>query len=123
MSIPGSEHQINAFLNGKSEHTLTLYHYFIDKFSTIGDITVEPTKTMIGISNSQKRIAWVTQLGRNFIHVVFPFKHEYADNLCFQKVGWVPGQSQCNHHLRMLSKEDLNEEVLTFMQMAYNGEP
>jgi hypothetical protein len=122
MSTPGDEHRINAFLTGKSEQTLALYHCFIDRFSELGDIVIEPTKTMIGISNSHKRIAWVTQLGRNFIHVVFPFKHEYADNLCFKKVGWVPGQNQCNHHFRMLSIDDLNEEVLGFMRIAYNGE-
>jgi hypothetical protein len=77
---------------------------------------------MIGISNSHKRIAWVTQLGKNFIHIVFPFKQAYEDNLCFQKVGQVPGHNQFNHHFRMLSVDDLNEEVLQFMQMAYNEE-
>jgi hypothetical protein len=77
---------------------------------------------MIGISNSHKRIAWVTQLGKNFIHVVFPFKQEYPDNLCFQKIAQVPGQEQYNHHFRMLNAEDLNEEVLGFMRLAYNEE-
>jgi len=96
-----------------------LFDHFIAQFKLIGDITVEPAKTMIGISNSHKRIAWVTQLGKNFIHIVIPFKQEYADNLCFQKVAWVPGQNQCNHHFRMLTKEDLNEEVLAFMKLAY----
>lgn len=107
------------FLNGKSEYTLGLYYHFISEFEKIGDIIVEPTKTMIGISNSKKRIAWVTQLGKNFIHVVFPFKEEYPDNLCFQKIGQVPGQNQFNHHFRMLYKEDINKEVLKFMKMAY----
>lgn len=99
-----------------------MYHHFIGRFSEIGDITVEPTKTMIGISNSYKRIAWVTQLGKNFIHVVFPFKQEYPDNLCFQKMAQVPGQQQFNHHFRMLSKDDLNEEVMDFMRLAYREE-
>jgi hypothetical protein len=88
----------------------------------VGDINVEATKSMIGISNSHKRIAWITQLGKNFIHVVFSFKQEYPDNLCFQKIAQVPGQEQYNHHFRMLTTEDLNEEVLGFMQLAYNDE-
>ncbi|GAB3936671.1 hypothetical protein GCM10028827_40100 [Mucilaginibacter myungsuensis] len=99
-----------------------LFDHFISRFQEIGPIDVEATKTMIGISNSNKRIAWVTQLGKNFIHVVFPFKQEYADNLCFQKVGHVPGQSQVNHHFRMLQVDDLNEEVLGFMKLAYEEE-
>jgi hypothetical protein len=113
---------ISQFLTGKSPHTLVLFHHFIKEFEKIGDITVEPTKTMIGISNAHKRIAWVTQLGKNFIHVVFPFKQRYEDNLCFKKIGPVPGQTQVNHHLRVLDMEDINEEVLGFMRMAYNEE-
>jgi hypothetical protein len=112
---------ISQFLTGKSPHTLALFHHFINEFENIGGITVEGTKTMIGISNAHKRIAWVTQLGKNFIHVVFPFKQPYEDNLCFQKVGQVPGQNQFNHHLRVLNIEDINEEVLGFMRMAYNN--
>src|SRR6187402_3120578 len=111
--------EISVFLAGKSEHTLMLFDHFIEEYKKIGNITVEPTKTMIGISNANKRIAWVTQLGKNFIHVVFPFKQPYEDNLCFQKVGQVPGQNQFNHHLRVLNVDDINEDVLGFMRLAY----
>jgi hypothetical protein len=111
---------ISQFLTGKSPHTLALFNHFINEFEKIGDIKIEDTKTMIGISNAHKRIAWVTQLGKNFIHVVFPLKQVYDDNLCFQKVGQVPGQNQFNHHLRVLNVEDINKEVLEFMRMAYN---
>jgi hypothetical protein len=116
------EKALSQFLAGKSEYTLTLFNTFLSRYKAIGNISVEPTKTMIGISNNHKRIAWVTQLGRNFIHVVFPFKQEYHDNLCFKKVGQVPGQNQYNHHFRMMAVEDLNEEVISFMQKAYHEE-
>jgi hypothetical protein len=119
---PADELLLSTFLTGKSEHTLRLFHHFIAEFDKVGDINVEATKSMIGISNSHKRIAWITQLGKNFIHVVFSFKQEYPDNLCFQKIAQVPGQEQYNHHFRMLTTEDLNEEVLGFMQLAYNDE-
>jgi hypothetical protein len=113
---------VSVFLTGKSEHTIQLFDHFIKQFEKVGSITIEPTKTMIGISNSNKRIAWVTQLGKNFIHVVFPFKQLYEDNLCFQKMAQVPGQNQYNHHFRMIQKEDLNTEVLKFMKLAYKEE-
>ena len=99
-----------------------LFNYFITRFHEIGNIIVEPTKTMIGISNSHKRIAWVTQLGKNFIHVVFPFKQEYPHNMCFAKMAQVPGQNQYNHHYRMYLPDDLNEEVFGFMALAYHEE-
>ncbi|WP_374951764.1 DUF5655 domain-containing protein [Mucilaginibacter sp.] len=119
----GDKHLIDIALSGKSEHTSMLFHHLIAQFETIGKISVEPTKTMIGISNSHKRIAWVTQLGKNFIHVVFPFKKEYPDNLCFQKIAQVPGDAhQFNHHFRMMSSDDINEEMTGFMKLAYTEE-
>jgi hypothetical protein len=111
---------LSDFLTGKSEHTLMLFHHFVNEFQKVGDVTLHPAKTMIGVANSHKRIAWITALGKNFIHVVFPFKQPYPDNLCFQKIAQVPGDAhQFNHHFRMLHKEDVNEEVLEFMRLAY----
>lgn len=114
--------ELEVFLQGKSTHTLLLFHHFIEQFQQVGDITIHPAKTMIGIANSHKRIAWVTQLGKNFIHVVFPFEEPCPDNLCFQKIAQVPGDAQqFNHHFRMLYTDDINAEVLKFMKKAYGN--
>lgn len=115
-----TDKSLDEFLKGKSEITLSLFHHFVDEFSRIGKVTIHPAKTMIGIATSRKRIAYVTQLGKNFIHVVFPFEKPYPDNLCFQKIAQVPGDNkQYNHHFRMLAKEDINKEVIGFMKVAY----
>jgi hypothetical protein len=113
---------LSAFLTGKPEYTLMLFHHFVNEFQKVGPITLHPAKTMIGIANSHKRVAWITALGKNFIHVVFPFKQPYPDNLCFQKIAQVPGDTQFNHHFRMLQKDDVNDEVLEFMKLAYDDE-
>jgi hypothetical protein len=111
---------LSSFLSNKSEQTLSLFNHFISEYQKLVSVTIHPAKTMIGIANSHRRIAWVTQLGKNFIHVVFPFKQEYPDNLCFQKIAQVPGDAQqFNHHFRMYNAEDVNEEVLKFMLMAF----
>jgi hypothetical protein len=112
---------LGKLLQRKSEYTLTLFHHFINEFQKIGPVTLHPAKTMIGISNSHKRIVYVTQFGKNFIHVVFPFKERYPGNLCFQKIAQVPGELQYNHHFRMLQIEDVNDEVIGFMRLAYNS--
>jgi hypothetical protein len=111
---------LDKFLQGKSAHTIMLLEHFIRNFKAVGKVTLIPAKTMIGVATDQRRIAWITQLGKNFIHVVFPFKEEYPDNLCFQKIAQVPDDTrQFNHHYRMYEKEDLNKEVIKFMKMAY----
>ncbi|MNU62020.1 hypothetical protein D3C71_512340 [compost metagenome] len=115
---PSENPSIAHFLSGKSEYTLSLYNHFIAEFESLGEITLCPTKTMIAVDNGHKRVAWISQLGKNFIHVVFPLKEPFHDNLCFQKVGQVPGSTQYNHHFRMLNKEDVNEEVKRFMKLA-----
>ena len=114
------KNDLGNFLNGKSEQALILFRHFVDEFQNIGAVTLHPAKTMIGIANSHKKIAYVTQLGRNFIHVVFPLRERYEDNFCFKKIAQVPGDMQFNHHFRMLYKEDVNDEVRNFMRLAYN---
>lgn len=110
---------LNDFLAGKSDQTLALFQHFLLEYNKICEVTPHPTKTMIGIANDRKRIAWITQLGKNFVHIVFPFKKPHPDNLCFIKIAQVPGDDhQFNHHFRMYSKEDVNEEVKTFMKLA-----
>jgi hypothetical protein len=111
---------LDGFLSGKSGHTVDLFQHFIKEFQKVGKIEVLPAKTMIGIATPRKRIAYVTQLGKNFIQVVFPFAKPHRNNLCFQKIAQVPGATnQFNHHFRMIAREDLNDEVREFMRLAY----
>ena len=109
---------LQEFLNGKSAHTRALFDYFIEQYKTIGNISVHPTKSMIAIG-ARTRFAYITQLGKNFIDVVFPFKQSYDDNLCFIKIKPVPGSDDYNHYFRMCFKEDLNEEIRKYMKLAY----
>jgi hypothetical protein len=115
-----SDKTLDDFLQGKSAHTVSLFHHFVSEFLKIGAVTIHPAKTMIGIATTRKRIVYITQLGKDFVHVVFPFDHPYTDNLCFQKIANVPGDIQQNHHLRIYRKEDVNAEVKKFMRLAFS---
>ena len=113
----------HPLLTNKTDVALALYKALIQAFEKVGPVTVHPAKTMIGISNGKRRIAWIIQVGKNFVHVVFPFKKQYPDNLCFLKIAQIPGDvQQYNHHFRMYSADDLNEEVLGFIRLAYANE-
>jgi len=106
------------FLKGKTEHTLSLFRAFTEKYQQVGKTTIQPTKSMIAFA-AKTRMAYITRLGKDFIDIVFPFERPYHDNLCFHKIAQVPGQQQFNHHFRMCRIEDLNEEVISFMKLAY----
>jgi hypothetical protein len=108
------------FLNGKSEHTISLFNYLVTEYRAIGDISIHPAKSMISFA-ARIKFAYVIQLGKNFIDVVFPFKQAYADNLCFNKIKPVPGSDDYNHHLRIFFKEDINTEVKKYMKLAYEN--
>lgn len=105
MSNPGTpnETSVRAMLAGKTDHTVELFHHFIAEFRKIGDVQLHPAKTMIGLGNAQQKVAWVTQFGKNFIHVVFPFSEPYPDNLCFQKIAAVPDQQLRNNDFARLT--------------------
>ena len=112
-----NDKELQDFLKGKTEHTISLFWHLINAFNDIAAIGIHPTKTMIAIA-STKRIAWITRLGKDFVDISFPFKQAHKDNLCFHKIAQVPGTNQFNHHFRMCSREDINEEVRKFMKMA-----
>ena len=112
--------ELADFLKGKSDHTVSLFWHFVESYQKLGKVTVHPAKSMIAFA-ARTRIAYVIQLGKNFIDVVFPFDTPYNDNLCFRKIAQVPGSKQYNHHLRIMQKEDINKEVKQFMKLAYEN--
>ena len=107
------------FLQNKSSQTVSLFWHFVSTYQRIGKVTIHPTKSMIAFA-AKTRIAYVIQLGKNFVDVVFPFDKPYSENLCFRKIAQVPGQQQYNHHLRLMNPEDINVEVKKFMKLAYD---
>lgn len=113
------EKHLSDFLKGKTEYTLGLFRFFIDQLAEFGEINLRATKTMIAIE-SKTSFAYITQLGKNFVHVVIPFDRAYAENLCFTKITQIAGTDQFNHHLRIFFKEDLNDEVKGLLKLAMN---
>jgi len=117
-----NDRQLADFFNGKSLHTAALFNHLVNEFQQIGQVNVHPAKSMISFG-ARTRFAYMIQLGKNFVDVVFPFKQAHTDNLCFNKIKPVPGSDDYNHHLRLFLPEDINEEVRMYMRLAYaNGQ-
>lgn len=112
---------VSDFLAGKTDVALTIFDHLIAKLQEIGPIKLHATKAMLVIS-SDLAFAYIITLGKSFVDVVLPFDAPYNDNLCFRKVGLVPGTSNYNHHLRLMNVDDFNEEVIHYLTKAYaNG--
>jgi predicted transport protein len=111
------ERNLGDFLLGKSAQTVELFDYLVEELLAMAPIKVYPTKSMIAFG-LHTNFAYVTQLGKNFIDVVFSFNEIYHDNLCFSKIKTVPGTNQHNHYFRMYLKEDINDEVRGYMRLA-----
>ncbi len=108
---------ITDFFKNKPAHVLQLFDQLIITFQELGNVRYHATKSMIAFS-VKTRIAYITRVGRNFIDVSFMFNKPFNDNLCFYRIGRVPGTDQYNHYFRMMYKEDLNDEVKGYMQIA-----
>lgn len=116
------DQSITDFMLGKSEQSVRLCQYFIQIYTEMGEISHHATKTMIAFKAS-KNFAYIIRLGKDYIDIVLPFKTTYPDNLCFSKIVHVPGSTDYNHHLRIYSTDDVNDEVKQYMNLAYaNGQ-
>jgi hypothetical protein len=112
-----NEKTLDDFLEGKSEHTLDLFYYFIDEYRKMGEFVLHPAKSRIAFA-AKTRFGYVHRLGRNFVDVALTFPHPYHENLCFYRIGEVPGGKIYQHYLRIMQREDVNDEVTKYMKMA-----
>ncbi len=112
-----NERSIEDFLKGKSEITIELYNHFIQELSNIGTFKLHPAKARIAFA-SMIRFGYIKTLGKNFVDVALTFNKPYHDNLCFYRIGEVPGGRYYQHYLRIYQKKDVNQKVKKFMRMA-----
>ena len=57
----------------KSEAAKLLFDHFIAELQKIGPVEIHPHKTMVSVSRGRQAVAYITQAGKRFIHVVFAF--------------------------------------------------
>ena len=109
--------QITDFFKNRPKEVLELFDHLVITFQQLGNVSYHATKSMIAFS-VKTRIAYITRVGKNFIDVSFMFNRPFNDNLCFYRIGQVPGTEQYNHYFRMMYNDDINDEVKHYMQLA-----
>jgi len=112
-----NERTVEDFLRGKSDHTIELFNHFISEYKKLGDFVLHPAKSRIAFA-ADTRFGYIHRLGKDFLDVALSFDKPYHDNLCFYRIGEVPGGKIYQHYLRLLHKDDINTEVRMFMKMA-----
>jgi len=76
----------SPILNGKSVHTLALFHHFIEEYQHIGKITVHPARTMIGICNRSETNCLPSPNWVKFYFMLSPFERPFLTIYVFRKL-------------------------------------
>ena len=114
-----NERTVDDFLKGKSDDMIELFHFFIAEYQKIGPFDLHPARSRISFA-AGIRFGCIKYIGRDFIDVALTFNEPYRDNLCFYRIGEVPGAKYFQHYIRLMRKEDVNDEVRMYMKMAYD---
>lgn len=112
-----NDRTVDSFFIGKSEYIIELFRYFIVEFQNINGFVLHPAKSRIAFA-AKIRFGYIARVGKDYIDVALTFNKPYFDNLCFYRIGEVPGGKIFQHYLRLKHKDDINDEVRKFMRMA-----
>ena len=112
-----AERSVDDFLRGKSSHTIGLFHAFVEEYRKMGHVVLHPSRSRIAFA-SRVRFGYIHRLGKDFMDVALTFDRPYHENLCFYRIGEVPGGKIFQHYLRICNIADLNDEVKGFMRLA-----
>ncbi|MEE4259554.1 MAG: DUF5655 domain-containing protein [Bacteroidales bacterium] len=112
-----NDRTVDSFLEGKSYEVIELFRYFVEEYQKLGGFVLHPAKSRIAFA-AKIRFGYIARVGKDFMDVALTFNKAYHDNLCFYRIGQVPGGKIFQHYIRLTHKDDLNEEVRKFMRMA-----
>ena len=113
-----NERTVDSFFEGKSDEIHELFQYFIKEYQKIGGFVLHPAKSRIAFA-TKIRFGYIARVGKDFIDVALTFSKPYYDNLCFYRIGEVPGGKIYQHYIRLKYKDDLNDEVRKYMEIAF----
>ena len=111
---------VENFLKNKPPAAVALFRLFASQMQTLGPVTLRPTKTTVAFE-THRHMAYLYAFGKSFVSGVFRFPRSYEGHLCFFKVAPVaPGAKVYAHYFRLYEPSDLDEELRSFMKLAYD---
>ena len=109
-------YSVEKFLEGKSEHAITLYQRFVELVRRCGPVQIAPARTRIGFQ-VRMIFAAVNRLSSRSLdaHVILTRR---LDNPRFRRIEKLTPNCFV-HHFRIESPDELDEEVASWLQEAY----
>ena len=106
---------VDQFLFGKTEHSINLFHSFLEEFRRIGDFELHPVKTRVALLTLM-RFASINKIGKDFIdgHLVLV---EPGQSDCFRRIENL-GDRFFVHHFRITDTSQI-KKLRPFMKKAY----
>ena len=112
-----AERSVEDFLINKSPLTIELFWHLINEYTLLGDFVLHPARSRIAFA-AKIRFGYISRLGKDFVDAALTFNKRYDDNLCFYRIGEVPGGRYFQHYFRIFNKEDVNDELRMYMKKA-----
>ncbi len=112
-----NDRTVESFLRGKSDAMVELYGHIEKVFKELGEVAVHPAKSQIGFA-TKRRFAFIPGIAKAHIDLALVMNEAFEDNLCFYRIGHIPGTEKYVHYARLLHPNDLNEELRMYMLKA-----
>src|ERR1700756_5149731 len=93
------QYTVADFLSGKTEHSIELFHHFINVYKTIGPFDLHPVKTRVALL-TQMRFCSINKIGKDYIDVHLVLTQPFDDTLCFYKIDNLANRFFV-HHFRL----------------------
>lgn len=109
------KHNLKAHFQGKPPAIRELYNLFLAEVRRCGRVIVLPEKTRIAFQVRMSFAAIQIQSTKIIGHLVLAQRY---DSPCFHRIDSISRQNHV-HNFRLAKREDLNEELRSFIVKAY----
>jgi len=108
---------VDDFLHGKPEKSIGLFNLFLSTYRKIGPFEFHPVKTRVA-QLTKMRFCSINKVGPDYIDIHLVLTSLFDNTLCFYKVDNLANRFFV-HHARIYDQNDITEELLRYMAMAY----
>lgn len=111
------DYTVDDFLRGKPAKSASLFNLFLSAYEKIGPFKLHPVKTRVALL-TKMRFCSINKIGANYIDIHLVLIQPFESSLCFYKIDNLANRFFV-HHCRIYNKDDITDELIKYMMMAY----